>query len=85
MRVFLFAIILFLYTSASAQDYYNIKGLFGEKAPGMGGAFTAISDDVSGMYYNPAGLSFSDKNYISINASSYKMQNVYLKLTQGKS
>jgi len=30
---------------------------FGARAPGMGDAFTAVADDVSTIYYNPAGLS----------------------------
>lgn len=30
---------------------------FGARAPGMGDAFTAVADDVSAIYYNPAGLS----------------------------
>ncbi len=29
---------------------------FGARAPGMGDAFTAVADDVSSVYYNPAGL-----------------------------
>lgn len=30
---------------------------FGARAPGMGDAFTGVADDVSALYYNPAGLS----------------------------
>lgn len=30
---------------------------FGARAPGMGDAFTGVADDVSTVYYNPAGLS----------------------------
>ena len=37
----------------------------------MGGAYSAISDDVSGTYYNPAGTAFAQNSYYSINASSY--------------
>jgi hypothetical protein len=29
----------------------------GTRAMGMGGAFTAVASDISGLYYNPAGLS----------------------------
>lgn len=30
---------------------------FGARAPGMGDAFTGVADDISSIYYNPAGLS----------------------------
>jgi len=33
----------------------------GARAPGMGGAFTAIADDVYAIYYNPAGLALLDR------------------------
>lgn len=55
-----------------ADSYHNINGFFGERAAGLAGAFTAISDDPSGAYYNPAGLAFAYDNYISISASNYR-------------
>lgn len=33
---------------------------FGSKAYGMGGAFTAVADDATAVYWNPAGLTQSD-------------------------
>ncbi|MBK8394961.1 MAG: hypothetical protein IPL26_06895 [Leptospiraceae bacterium] len=44
--------------------------VFGEKAAGLGGAYTAISDDPSGAYYNPAGLTFAYDNSVSLSASN---------------
>ncbi len=38
----------------------------GARASGMGGAFTAISDDVSGLVYNPAGMTAMGGNTASI-------------------
>ncbi len=38
--------------NASMVDVYG----FGSRASSMGGAFTAIADDFSAVYYNPAGL-----------------------------
>lgn len=33
----------------------------GARVPGMGNAFVAIADDVSSVYYNPAGLAFMER------------------------
>ena len=59
-----------------ADTFQNVNGFFGERAAGMGGAFSAISDDVSGTYYNPAGTAFAQNSYYSINASSYNQINL---------
>jgi len=39
----------------------------GARASGMGEAFTAVSDDATGMYFNPAGL--ADVREVQLNAS----------------
>ena len=39
---------------ANTDNYKNI--LIGDRASTMAGAFSAISDDSSGVFYNPAGL-----------------------------
>ncbi|NDG84033.1 MAG: hypothetical protein EBX52_03220 [Proteobacteria bacterium] len=56
---------------ALADEYHYNEILIGERASGLGGAFTAISDDPSGLYYNPAGLVYGFENYISVSANSY--------------
>ncbi|GAB3002623.1 OmpP1/FadL family transporter [Psychrosphaera aestuarii] len=51
------------YTSNSNADEYHYKNiLIGTKAIGLGGAFTSIADDMSAVFYNPAGLSRSKLN-----------------------
>lgn len=66
---------LFLFlsvTSLMADSYHNINGLVGERAAGLAGAYTAISDDPSGTFYNPAGIAFAYDNFVSISANTYK-------------
>ncbi|NBU99109.1 MAG: hypothetical protein EBS19_13025, partial [Spirochaetia bacterium] len=68
---YFFLFLLFLYPLFS-DEYHNVNGFFGERASGMGGAFSAVSDDVSGAFYNPAGLSFVTHANYTINASTYQ-------------
>lgn len=52
------------------QFHYN-NVIVGDRAMGLGGAYTAIADDASGVYYNPAGLGFALSNDISGSANAY--------------
>ncbi|MBX9837572.1 MAG: hypothetical protein K2X69_04560 [Silvanigrellaceae bacterium] len=45
--------------------------LIGERAAAMGGAYTAISDDPTGLYYNPGGIVFSKDKEISLSSVGY--------------
>ena len=38
----------------------------GGRAIGMGEAYSALSDDASGMYYNPAGIAFGEGNQVTV-------------------
>ena len=51
------------------QDY-----VVGARAMGLGGAFTAISDDSSGVFYNPAGIVDVRKGSLSISTSLYGLE-----------
>lgn len=52
------AVFLFITLAALAPAYAAFEDLgFGARAPGMGDAFTGVADDISSIYYNPAGLS----------------------------
>jgi hypothetical protein len=62
----------FLSPIFASEPYNNIYGFYGERSAGLSGAFTAISDDPSGAYYNPAGLAFAHQDGFSISASNYK-------------
>ncbi|MGE0173063.1 MAG: OmpP1/FadL family transporter [Oligoflexales bacterium] len=52
------------------QFHYN-NIIIGDRALGLGGAYTAIADDASGVYYNPAGLGFALSNDISGSANAF--------------
>jgi len=53
---------------ADALHYNNI--LIGDRASGLAGAYTAISDDSSGLFYNPAGIVFTEDLQLSASANA---------------
>ena len=64
-------IVLVLPLVARGQDSNFRPYLIGGRAGGMGGAFTALSDDGSGGYYNPGGLAFTTAPSISLSVNVY--------------
>lgn len=49
--------LLLVLASSARADFFNGRNLFlGERASLLGGAFTALADDATAGYYNPAGL-----------------------------
>ena len=64
-------LILLSAISLSAQTENASTGLaflklgIGARAIGMGEAYSALSDDASGIYYNPAGISFGAGNEVT--------------------
>ena len=65
---------LFLPQAVLADQYHYKDILLGDRATGLAGAYTAIADDASGLYYNPAGVVYSSQPKISgsVNAYNYK-------------
>ena len=59
------AVAIFLPTVAFAGGINRLGGV-GPRAGGMSGAYTAVSDDVSAFYYNPAGLIQIEDTYIFV-------------------
>lgn len=57
---------------AHADDLHYNNILVGDRAAGMGGAYTAISDDPSGLYYNPAGIVFAPGRSFSASVNAYQ-------------
>jgi len=56
--------------SAADEFHYN-NMLIGDRATGMGGAYTGVSDDPSGLYYNPAGIVYSTGRNLSASVNAY--------------
>lgn len=48
-----------------ADEYHYNNILIGDRAAGMGGAYTGVSDDPAGLYYNPAGIVYAIGSNIS--------------------
>ena len=44
---------------------YFLNQNVGVRALGMGGSYVSLSDDISAIYWNPAGLNFLQQNEIS--------------------
>jgi long-subunit fatty acid transport protein len=67
-------LILPLVATVSVADEYHFKDIIiGDRAAGMAGAYTAIADDPSGMYYNPAGIVYSAGPKVSGSVNAYSI------------
>lgn len=58
-KIFYISIFTLIFISIKAdggQAFAFLKNDFGVRATGMGGSFVSLADDVSCIYYNPAGL-----------------------------
>lgn len=57
--------------NALADDFHYGNLLVGDRASSMGGAYTAVSDDATGLYYNPAGIVYAAGRSVSANVNGY--------------
>ena len=55
MKTFFCALLMLVWIQPCLANPLDTYGM-GGRAPGMAGAYTALGNDVSGTYYNPAGL-----------------------------
>lgn len=60
-----------LVAPARADQFHYVNTLIGDRASGMGGAYTALSDDATGLYYNPAGIIYASGRDLSVSANVY--------------
>lgn len=74
---------LALAPALQADEYHYRDILIGDRAAGLGGAFTAVADDASGLYYNPAGVVYTTNPRISGSVSAYNHRTIeYSSLTK---
>ncbi|MCX5794411.1 MAG: outer membrane protein transport protein [Elusimicrobia bacterium] len=71
------ALLLPVAARAGNSNYQDV--LVGERAAGMGGAFTALADDASASYYNPAGLATIGSQNLSLSANVFDYRVQYLR------
>ncbi|MCX6119472.1 MAG: hypothetical protein NT027_18195 [Proteobacteria bacterium] len=86
LKLFAASMIVILSEQQSFGDIYHYNNvIIGERAQGMGGAYCAVADDASGVYYNPAGLAFAQSNDISGSANAlYSRTLTYKDIFEGK-
>lgn len=70
-RVLCALVLAFLPAAAVADDGNYRPYLIGARAGGMGGAATALSDDASGPFYNPAGIAYVKRSQLSLSGSLF--------------
>jgi len=85
-KIFIFSLFIFYPTASVIADPSHYKELLvGDRAASMGGAFTAVADDASGTYHNPAGLVYGSKDSMSgISNSSHFVSNKYDNAVEGE-
>lgn len=57
--------------AAHADEYHYNSTIIGERPAGMAGAYTAVSDDASGLFHNPAGTVYSFGSNLSVSANAF--------------
>lgn len=67
-------LMLFLASAALADEFHYVNIFVGDRAAGMGGAYTAIADGPEGAYYNPAGLGFASSAYLSVSTNALQIK-----------
>lgn len=68
---FTLGLLIAVISPVSADQYHYVNLLVGDRASGMGGAYAAISDDASGLFYNPAGVVYAPSSNLSASMNAY--------------
>ncbi len=67
----LFTVSLLVSGVAVADQFHFNNNLIGERALGLGGAYTAVADDASGLFYNPAGITYTNGKNMSGSVNTF--------------
>lgn len=62
-----------------ADEWHYNNVIIGERATGMGGAYTAISDDPSGLFHNPAGIVYGGNRNLSASVNAFSISTITYK------
>lgn len=83
LSLFLLLIMLIMIQSDLlwADQFHQQNFLIGDRAIGLGGAYGGVSDDASGIFYNPAGTAFALNNDVSGSANAIYRKKVVFKNT----
>lgn len=68
------ALALYAPSSAAAGDTNYQDYALGGRAVGLGGAFVALADDPSGVFYNPAGLVDASRSSMQLSSNFYGLE-----------
>jgi long-chain fatty acid transport protein len=66
------AVFLSLCGVAFGDEYHYVNTIVGERPSGMAGAYTAVADDATGTYYNPAGIIFTASSKIQASINTFQ-------------
>lgn len=72
-------LLAFVSSAALADQMHYRNVITGERAQGLGGAYSGVADDASGVFYNPGGLAFAQSNDISGSANAFYSKKVTFK------
>lgn len=67
----------------STVDAFMLEGL-GARAQGMGGAYSAVADDLSALYWNPAGLATQERPALMANYGPSSFDDTVLSALYGQ-
>ena len=70
-------------TTVLADEYHYNSLLIGDRASGLGGAYIAIADDPSGLYYNPAGTVYTASSNLSASMNAFNITSTKYKEVLG--